>query len=258
MARRLKVPDGIATEPGAKLNGLHCSVCGELQFDTEAGATCKNGHGGEPGVGPQELPALKARLAEETSKALKTEMTRAELDEKVKRAQGRVTFGSSNAATKSPMRDDMVRLVETIWVDDIEAEAKFLIEALKLGEQRNDRGSVVKSTDDVQYNALRAHALYVTCVREREAWEKRNDVIFAGMRIEANAALQDEKAKGQRNKTITNADTDAMMALLFGDQWVIQEKERRDYKLAEDHMKNLAERWAARSQNLKSIADTLR
>lgn len=261
MARRLKVPEK-AQELGAKLNGLHCEVCGELQFETDSGATCKNGHGGVAGIGPQDAIALKKSIAEataaETSKALRNEMAHADAEERAKRAQGRVSFGSANAAKKSPMRDDMVRLVETIWVQDIEATAQRLIAELQLGEQRSDRGSVVKATDRAQSNALEAHALYVTCVREREAWEKRNDVIFAGMRVEANAALQDEKAKGQRNKTITNADTDAMMALLFGDQWVIQEKERRDYKLAEEHMKNLAERWSARSMNLKSIADTLR
>lgn len=32
-----------------KYNGLYCSVCDELQFDTPSGATCKNGHGGAEG-----------------------------------------------------------------------------------------------------------------------------------------------------------------------------------------------------------------
>ncbi len=258
MGRRLKVPINADVELGAKLNGLHCSVCGELQFVTESGDTCKNGHGGVEGVGPQELPKIKARLAEETSKQLNREMAHASAEERATRARGRVEFGSANAARKSEMRPDLVRLVSTIWIQDIEGTSKRLHAELQLGEQRSDRGSVVMSTDRCQANALEAQALYVTFVREREAWEKRNDVIFAGMRIEANAALQEEKAKGQRNKTITNADTDAMMALLFGDQWVIQEKERRDYKLAEEYFKNLAERWSHRSNNLKSIADTLR
>ena len=251
MARRLKVQ---TTEE--RLNGLHCSICGELQVETPSGASCKHGHGGAEGVGPQEVPRVKEAWAMRTGETLKVELHKSEVEERQSRA--RITFASANAAKKSPMRSDVVRMVETVFVQDIETEAKKLIAELALGEQRNDRGSVINALDRAQANALKAHALYATCQREREAWEKRNDVLFAGMRVEANRALQEEKDKGHRNKTITNGDIDAMMALLFGDEWVVQENERRDYKLVEEHMKNLAERWANRSHNLQAISSTLR
>lgn len=193
---------------------------------------------------------------EATSGELKKEIAKAETEAKVTKA--RITFASANAAKKSEMRPDFKRLVETVFVEDIASVSKQLIEELQLGELRSDHGSVVRALDRTQDNARKAHALYVTCVREREAWEKRNEVLLAGMKIEANKALQEEKDKGHRNKAITNADVDAMCALLFGDEWVTQETERRDYKLAEEHMKNLAERWADRSHNLQAIASKLR
>lgn len=182
-------------------------------------------------------------------------MAKAEIERK--QGKARIQFASANAARKSPMRADIVRLVETqIFVDDVETLAAQLIKDLKLGELRHERGHIKQALDDAQDNARKAHALYVTCVREREAWEKRNSVIVAGMKAEANDALQEEKRKGERNKAITNADLDSMCALLFGDEWIAQERERRDYELAEEHMKKIAELWGARAYSLKAMSET--
>ena len=38
----------LAKESGAVTTGARCSICGELQFGTPSGETCKNGHGGAP------------------------------------------------------------------------------------------------------------------------------------------------------------------------------------------------------------------
>ena len=41
-----------------KYNGLACSVCGEMQFVSPGGDTCKNGHGGSPGTPIKWTPAM--------------------------------------------------------------------------------------------------------------------------------------------------------------------------------------------------------
>ncbi len=55
-----KEPPGVGR---VEFNGLLCKRCGEKQFETPSGATCKNGHGGEEGVEPkkkilQSLPRI--------------------------------------------------------------------------------------------------------------------------------------------------------------------------------------------------------
>lgn len=258
MGRRVKgmpEPQGASEERAVEhppiYNGLHCSMCGSVQFEAPdgAGITCEKGHGGVEGVTPQELAKIpSAQLAQEIAVA----------EREAKVVKARIQFGTANAARKSEMREDFKRLVVTIFVDDIETEAKRLIEELQLGELRSDRGSVIKALDRAARNANDAHALYVTCVREREAWEKRNEVILAGMRTEAMKSLMAEKNAKQRSKAITNSDLDSECALLFGDEWVKQENEKREYQLAEAQMKNLSERWADRSFALRAIADALR
>lgn len=36
-------------KPTVETNGLKCSVCGDFQYRTPGGASCKNGHGGADG-----------------------------------------------------------------------------------------------------------------------------------------------------------------------------------------------------------------
>lgn len=260
MGRRVK-SEGYAVEndPGATLNGLHCLVCGELQFDTSAGVTCKNGHGGAPSIGPQDVPMLKKKLAEETSAKLKEEMKATEREEQAKTVtRARIEFGSANAAKKSGMRADIVRVVDTVFVNDIEPAYKRLVDELMLGELRKDRDKIIWALDRAQENARLAGTLYVTIKREREAWEKRNEPLFGAMKLKANERLQEEKDNKQRNKAITDSDVTAMCAAIFGDEWIIQEKERSDYKLAEESFKNLAECWRDRANDLRSILSALR
>ncbi|MDD9148133.1 hypothetical protein OYT88_06175 [Sporolactobacillus sp. CQH2019] len=55
-------------DPKPKYTGTKCSVCGELQFDTPSGISCKNGHGGaapatETAEPPIKLETVRAKLA---------------------------------------------------------------------------------------------------------------------------------------------------------------------------------------------------
>ena len=50
-------------------NGLECSICGEPQYETPSGATCKNRHGGADGIDPREqIDEFEKFAAEEEPK----------------------------------------------------------------------------------------------------------------------------------------------------------------------------------------------
>jgi len=53
-------PKRVATK-GPK---LYCTECGQPQFNTTSGETCKNGHGGAPGVPKKDLPKIESSMGE--------------------------------------------------------------------------------------------------------------------------------------------------------------------------------------------------
>ncbi len=244
--------------------GNFCIECGEPQFDSpdQSGIVCKNGHGGVDAVNAEEAEVIRRevakREAEHTAAELARETAKAAVEEKQRMVKARVVFGTANAGKKEPMSGGFARIVEKIYVNDPEEAFDRLVKALKLGEMRADYGSVIKAVDDAEANAREAHSLYVTALRDRERYEKCNEQLFAVMRVEATAALQKEKDNKERNKAITNADVDAMCALLFGDEWTKQEIERNDFKRAEESVKNLSERWDSRCRSLQTLASKLR
>lgn len=247
MARRMKVPEETAAWETFPLNGLHCPECGELQRVTPSGATCKNGdHGGLAGIGPQDAAKL-------TSKKLDAEIEKGDR-EQARVSSARILFGSANAAKKSEMSAQIIRVVEKVFITDIEGTYDKLEAELRLGDQRSDKAAIQEALDNAQTNVRKAFNLWITVKNAREAWEKTNAVIHAGMRTEAMAALQREKDTGKRSKQITDADVVHKCAELFGDEWVTQENEREKYELFESSLKNLAEAWQSRGFNLQAMA----
>lgn len=260
MGRRIKEENAIPNF----ITGNFCIECGEPQFDAPdgAGIVCMNGHGGVDAVGAKDAEEIRTRLTriavETTSAALEKASEKAAIEEKQRVARSRIVFGSANAGKKTPMSEGFARIVERIYIDHPEDAFDRLVKGLKLGEKRADYGSVIKAVDEAEDNAREAHALYVTALRDRESYEKCNEHLFGVMRLEATAVLQKEKDNKERNKTITNADVDAMCAVLFGDEWMKQEIERNNFKRAEDTVKNLSERWDSRCRSLQTLASKLR
>ncbi len=236
------------------LNGLHCAECFELQHETPHGASCKNGHGGAPGIGPQEVEKRKASAVKETSAQLADQLGAEEREH----AQARIRFASANAAKKKPMKAEIVRIADTMIVRDVEPAYKKIVEWLALGELRSDAGHVRRQLDEAQMMARNAFLLWVTVKNAREAWEKSNDLYFAPMKLEAHRELQAEKDNKRRNKQITDADVAMMCATIFGDQWVSDEIERAKYVDFEATLKDLAERCRERAYDLRSMLSSLK
>lgn len=152
-----------------------------------------------------------------------------------------------------PLSSDFEKIVTKIFVEEPDKVFDRLERILKLGDTRDDRGSVLKALDEAEDNARLAHKLWSTAQRERVRWEKDNEVIHGAMRLEATKVLQQEKAGGVRSKQITDADVEAMCATLFPDEYRAQEVRRASVKAMEDSIKNLAELWGKRISSLQTM-----
>lgn len=239
-----------------KYNGLHCAECHELQFDTSSGPTCKNGHGGAEGIGPQDVANRKNERAAMTSTALAEEIDQAKDEDRT--SQARIRFASANAGKRKPMKAEIVRIADTMIIRDVEPQYHKIVGWLSLGDMRTERAHLLRQLDEAQMMSRNAFLLYITVKNAREAWEKTNDVFFAAMKLEANRELQKEKDAKQRNKQITDADVATMCATLFGDQWVSDSLERAKYTDFESTLKDLYERCRERAYDLRVAVGALR
>src|SRR6267378_2412262 len=152
-----------------------------------------------------------------------------------------------------PLSPDFEKIVTKIFVDEPDKVFDRLEALLKVGEKRDDRGSVLKALDEAEVNARLAYKLWSTAQRERVRWEKDNETIHGGMRVQANKILQAEKNQGLRSKQITDADVEAMCATLFPDEWRSQEVRKASVKAMEESLKNLSELWGKRVSSLGTM-----
>lgn len=213
-----------------------------------------------------EQRVLKKRSERKSAAAATTEDISAELAatiEASKRADYEKKHGyefptTARAAKEKPLRTDLARVVETVFVVDIHDKWTRLRKALQVGENRSDHGALQKALDRAEWNAQEAHRLYVTAKLEMERWELENEVIFGGMWAEANHALNYEKEEGTRRKQITDADVRAKVASLHPVEWRTQEQKRRAVKLTVDSLSNLAECWMSRCRSLQAMLAKLR
>jgi hypothetical protein len=279
-ARREKTttgrPPAGSDVPERAYTGENCSVCGHLQFATPSGVTCANGHGGAPatsqvvgspadtnagGGGWEEPPADAARrtveeVSGELAKVLRVPPNPLEPQAPRRRPEPGVQRGASDV---SALREDLGRVVETVWVDDIHDEWHKLEAELRLGDKRTEHAYAQRALERCAHNAYRAHRLYITAKRARDAWEAENEPVFAAMWTAATHALQAEKDQGVRSKQITDADVRARCATLFPDQWLAQEDRRRAIELTVKSLERLADIWQQnRSSDLKTYVAKMR
>lgn len=167
-------------------------------------------------------------------------------------------FPNANRAKQSRLRDDLTKVVDTIFVKDIYAEWKDLEAGLEIGEKRSDHAVAVRELDKASARAYRAHRLYLTARAAREAWELENEVIHGAMVSEATRDLQREKDSGVRSKQITDADVKSRVATMFPDEYKAQEERRRNVEFTVKSLERLAEIWMGKCRDLQALVGKLR
>lgn len=160
-------------------------------------------------------------------------------------------FGSANRAKEKPIRDDFGRITESIFLNDVEETWKKLEADLRVGEDRSDRGIVLRALDNAEANARTAHRLWITAKLEQQRYEITNKIVFGALREEANRVLQREKDQKLRSKQITEEDIENMSAQLYPDEFEEQTIRRKKAELMVKSLENLAEMWKQRCSALE-------
>jgi len=158
----------------------------------------------------------------------------------------------------APLRADLRQIVETHWVEDMNAAWHRIRGMLKVGEKRNHHGHLTRALDDARELSHEAHGLAVTAKLEAKKWESLNDVVFAAMWSDATRACQHEKDQGQRSKSITDTDIRLKCATLYPDQWHAQEIDREKVNLTVKRMEQLAKDASDKCDDIKVMLSKLR
>jgi hypothetical protein len=159
---------------------------------------------------------------------------------------------------KTELRPDLARIVETVWVSDMEKVWAKLRKNLRVGARRSEHAHLARCLDDARQIAFEAHQLMATAKREKSRWESENDVSHGAMWIKATMVCQAEKDTGLRSKMITDADIKAMAAALYPDEWVAQETRKKEIELTVDLITTLAKLATDRAQDLQTLLAKLR
>lgn len=172
----------------------------------------------------------------------------------------RAPYPFADSASRRQVRTDphMSRIFETLFEVDIWEDFKRLKSALRVGEKHRDYATLMKALDDAEDNARLAHSLFVNAKLITERFEADALLIEAGMRKEANGALQAEKAEGKRSKSITDADVVAQCATMYPDEWSRLQVERRQHKLTVSHLEHLVTCWTSRCRSLQTMVSKVR
>jgi len=152
----------------------------------------------------------------------------------------------------------MARIVESVYAVDAWRDYEDLERNLEIGDERGDYRTVAAHVDGAEKRARRAHALYLSAKLELLRFEKESDKVMAAMRQQATDSLEDDKARGERKKMITDADVRAKMAEMFPDEVGHQEEQLAKLKGAVAHVERLAELWKGRCYSAGVILSNLR
>ena len=163
------------------------------------------------------------------------------------------SWPSANRPKEKPIDERFARITERVFVEDPEGLYKKLEENLRIGEERSDRGVLLRALDNAESNARDAHRLWMTAKLEQQRYEITNKIVFAAIRDEANRVLQREKDQKLRSKQITEEDIDTMAAQLFPDEYEEQKLRRHKAELMVKSMENLAELWLKRCSALETM-----
>jgi hypothetical protein len=169
-------------------------------------------------------------------------------------------------ATAAGVLDDLVladgydRIVESVFTVDPWAAYETLEKSLKLAGEahRADYATLITALDACQDNSREAHRLFVSAKVAVARYEADASVLLVDMRKQATAALDEEKASGERKKQITEADVESRIAALFPDEWRALEDRRARAKGMVLHIERLAELWKERCRDLRTMVETSR
>lgn len=144
-------------------------------------------------------------------------------------------------------------VVRVFDLPDPDAEYEALEVAL-----RESQPSPVAALEIAEDNARRAHRLYVCARAAAEQFNIDASMIEAAMRTEALAAIAHDKASGHHNKTITEADITARIAVMFHDEYRdLQDRRIKSRKMVE-HLEAFAQLWRSRCYSLSIIVGSRR
>ncbi len=183
-----------------------------------------------------------------------------EADKEAAKATARaIVFDSANAALETPLDPRFVAIVEKTFAPiDWSAAFSELDSWMELGDRRTEEAFIRKAREQGPAIVRTLYACDLQIRLARESWEKDNDVVLGTIRAEATKALQAEKDRGARNKTITEADIIGQCARMFPDEWPRQEQTRLKYKLTEDKAKHEVEVATLRCRHLDTMMNRLR
>lgn len=257
---KLERPSSEPVEPGHGKNAavdekgrpLFCETCLLPQWTTGEEVpqiTCNNGHGGAAGLTSDQMRERQRKAAEETA---------AKLAKELDTSTAFVPRSAHRRDAEHPIRADFARITETVFVRDLHEEWERVKTSLQVGEKRSDHGTINRALDKAELKAHTAHRLYLTAKNALDEWEADNAATFGAMLEEANAQLQHEKDRGQRNKAITDGDARARAAVNHPEEWAAQEKRRARYKATVSSLENLADLAKSRCFSLRSMLEKLR
>jgi hypothetical protein len=166
-------------------------------------------------------------------KAIEEEAGR-EVERKIVAKQHPVDFPSANAAQEVSLEPQFERVLEYVFVKDIEGTFHRIIEFVgKKG------GRTKQDVDQANVLLRKAHDLHMTAKRERYRWELDNRIVFAACYEKAVLDLQREKDAKTRSKQVTDQDVEERFALMYPSEYKHQELKKREVKILEESMANL-------------------
>lgn len=155
-------------------------------------------------------------------------------------------------------RPQMARIFEDLFSYSALDEFKQLSAGLKIGVARSNRGELLSALDSAEDNSRRAHLLYINAVLFRDQFISENEKLRGGYYESAKADLEEERARSEGTKQITNADVEARMKVTYFDEIEELRQTILKHKLSADHAKHLVDAWKSRCRSLQVMLGSSR
>lgn len=208
--------------------------------------------------GPTPAEPVKKPNPPDNGEQLVAELTKADKETAISNARA-VVFDNANKIEEKPIDRRMAGLVSRTFLPMDWGKVLDRFEQwMALGDQRTEERFIRKAHEEGPEILGLVQDVYIQVKFAREAWELDNYTMLGAMREEASNILEGEKAKKLRTKTITIDDVTSKAASLFPDEYAAQEKQRRQYSLAEDRAKFAVERATIRCKHLDTMLHKLR
>jgi len=207
-------------------------------------------------AGPSPVGPIESST--DNGEQLVAELTKADKETEISNARAMV-FENANKPKEKTIDKRMANLVSRTFLPMDWGKVLDRFEQwMALGDQRTEERFIRKAHEEGPEILGLVQDVYIQVKFAREAWELDNYTMLGAMREEASNILEGEKAKKLRTKTITIDDVTSKAASLFPDEYAAQEKQRRQYSLAEDRAKFAVERATIRCKHLDTMLHKLR